>query len=69
MIGSRSKSAKALAELKKLGIPDQTLARVRSPIGLELGGETPEEIALAITAELVAVRNGIDPNRIGRAKK
>jgi xanthine dehydrogenase accessory factor len=40
------------------GISAEKLARVHSPIGLELGAETPEEIAVSILAEIVMLRNG-----------
>jgi xanthine dehydrogenase accessory factor len=39
-------------------VTDDQLARLRAPIGLDLGGREPAEIALAIVAELVAVRHG-----------
>lgn len=42
------------------GIPADDLARIRTPIGLDLGSETPEEIAVAILAEMLAVRSGRD---------
>ena len=59
MIGSRKKVHQTVKDLRNLGIPENDLARLHSPIGLDIGGETPEEIALSIAAELVAVRNGI----------
>jgi xanthine dehydrogenase accessory factor len=43
-----------------MGISDEQLARIHNPIGLNLGGRRPEEIALAIMAEIVAVRNGVE---------
>jgi len=43
-----------------MGFADRDLARIRSPIGLDLGGQRPEEIALAIAAGLVASRHGRD---------
>ena len=42
------------------GIPPEKLERVRSPIGLELNAETPEEIAVSIMAEIIMLRNGGD---------
>ncbi len=44
--------------LRASGVPDEQLARVRAPVGLDLGGRSPEEIALAILAEIVQVRYG-----------
>jgi xanthine dehydrogenase accessory factor len=40
------------------GLPQEALDRVHTPIGLDIGAETPEEIALAILAEMVLVRKG-----------
>jgi xanthine dehydrogenase accessory factor len=57
-LGSRGTQAKRRARLKAEGLSDEQLARLRGPIGLDLGGRTPEEVALAILAEIVAARNG-----------
>ena len=57
VIGSRRRWATAVKELKALGIDDEQLQRVRSPIGLHLGAETPEEIAVSIMAEIIMLRN------------
>ncbi|MBM4049417.1 MAG: xanthine dehydrogenase, partial [Planctomycetes bacterium] len=51
MMGSRAKVATIFKRLRKRGIPEEALARVRSPIGLAIGAETPEEIAVSIVAE------------------
>jgi xanthine dehydrogenase accessory factor len=56
MIGSRAKCQTILDHLRADGITEAQLARVYAPIGLDLGGPTPQEIALAILAEIVAVR-------------
>jgi xanthine dehydrogenase accessory factor len=57
MIGSRGKLGRFKKRLDAKGIGDDAAwARLRSPIGLDVGAETPEEIAVAIAAELVAVR-------------
>ncbi len=64
LLGPRNKAARLLADLALetgLNAADLTLCladRLHSPIGLNLGGETPEEIALSIIAEIQAVRNG-----------
>lgn len=58
MIGSRAKCGAILDHLRTDGIPDDTLQRVYAPIGLDLGGTMPEEIAVAILAEVIAVRLG-----------
>ncbi|MDW8267636.1 MAG: XdhC family protein [Anaerolineae bacterium] len=57
-LGSRKTMAKRAQRLRELGATDEQLARIHNPIGLDLGGRRAEEIALAIMAEIVAVRNG-----------
>ncbi len=56
MIGSRRKVAQVLAALAEQGASAEALARVRAPIGLNIGAETPSEIAVSILAEMIAVR-------------
>jgi len=56
MIGSRAKVARILAELRKEGMDGRVLSRVHAPIGLDIGAETPAEIAVAILAEMVNIR-------------
>lgn len=58
MIGSRKKVADVFAQLRSEGMEEAVLRRVYAPIGLDLGAETPEEIALSILAEIMMVRNG-----------
>ncbi len=55
MIGSRTKKAKIYSELLEKGIEQDLLDRVHAPIGLDIGAETPEEIALAIMAEIISI--------------
>ncbi len=55
MIGSRKKARDAAAALRAKGIPDDLVQTVRSPVGLDIGAVTPEEIAIAVAAELVLV--------------
>jgi xanthine dehydrogenase accessory factor len=57
-IGSRGTHAKRVARLREAGFGDADIARIHSPVGLNLGAATPEEIAIAILAEIVAVRRG-----------
>ncbi len=66
MIGSRRKREIVFDRLRADGIPDEALARVRSPIGLEIGADSPQEIAIAILAEIIAVRNGRAGRKIAR---
>lgn len=56
MIGSKSKRAAVYASLEKQGVSARRLAAVHSPIGLGIGAETPEEIAVSIVAELIQWR-------------
>ena len=58
MIGSKTKVKKILTALKDKGINSDIINRVHTPIGLDIGAKTPEEIALAIAAEMVAIRSG-----------
>lgn len=58
MIGSRRKISNIYNNLQKEGFTDKDFKRVHSPIGIDIGAETPEEIALSIVAELVKVRAG-----------
>jgi len=57
-MGSTSTSARRRERLARLGVGSDQLARLRAPIGLGLGGKSSAEIALAIAAELTAVRHG-----------
>jgi xanthine dehydrogenase accessory factor len=59
MIGSRRKRDVVFGELRREGFAESDLARVHSPIGLDIGASTPEEIALSVAAELVQVRAGL----------
>jgi xanthine dehydrogenase accessory factor len=58
MIGSRRKTAIIIQHLRDKGIDPDRLAAVHSPIGLAIDAETPEEIAVAIVAEMISVRRG-----------
>jgi xanthine dehydrogenase accessory factor len=57
-MGSRRTHADRLARLREAGLDDGALARLASPIGLDLGARTPEETAVSIAAEIVAARWG-----------
>jgi xanthine dehydrogenase accessory factor len=58
MIGSQRRVWAVFKLLHEEGVPAEKLARVRAPIGLDLGGSTPEEIALCIMAEIIMLRYG-----------
>jgi xanthine dehydrogenase accessory factor len=60
MIGSKRKTIAIFRELLKEGIPEQLFERIHAPVGLDIGAVTPEEIAVAITAELIAIRRHTD---------
>ncbi|HHQ49504.1 MAG TPA: XdhC/CoxI family protein [Acidobacteria bacterium] len=63
MMGSEAKVRQLRARLLERGVPEEALDRVHAPIGLPIGSDTPEEIAISIAAEIVAVRNGMTPAR------
>ena len=58
MIGSRRRTGTVIQHLIDEGLPREDLEAVRTPIGLDIGAETPEEIALAILAEMVMLQRG-----------
>jgi xanthine dehydrogenase accessory factor len=60
MIGSKRKVIQIFKTLEEEGLPARLFDRVHAPIGLDIGAITPEEIAVAITAELIAVRRHAD---------
>jgi xanthine dehydrogenase accessory factor len=60
MIGSRRKRDMLYQTLLSEGFTQEDIDRVHCPIGLNIGGDTPEEIAISIVAELIKVRSGID---------
>jgi xanthine dehydrogenase accessory factor len=63
MIGSRGKLGRFRKRLAARGLGDDAAwARLRAPIGLDLGAETPEEIAIAVAAELIALRRRGEPS-------
>jgi xanthine dehydrogenase accessory factor len=57
-MGSRRTHEDRLARLRDNGLAEDELARLRSPIGLDLGARTPEETAVSIAAELIQLRWG-----------
>ena len=56
VIGSQRRWATTKQKLKEIGITDEKISRVKSPIGLALNAETPEEIAVSIIAEIIMLR-------------
>jgi xanthine dehydrogenase accessory factor len=57
-MGARRTNAERAERLHAEGVTDAQLARIHAPIGLDIGSRTPEEVAVAIAAEIVAVRRG-----------
>lgn len=67
-MGSRATHEGRRAELRRQGFDDADLARIHAPIGLDLGARSPEEVALAILAEILAVRRGRDARSAGAGR-
>jgi xanthine dehydrogenase accessory factor len=57
-MGSRRTHAERLERLRAEGVTDDQLARLMAPIGLDIGARTPEETAVAVCAEIIALRTG-----------
>jgi xanthine dehydrogenase accessory factor len=66
-MGSRRAQAQRRERLLAAGLEEELLDRIAAPIGLDLGAISPEETALSIMAEVVAVRNGRDGGRLSQA--
>jgi xanthine dehydrogenase accessory factor len=56
MIGSSRRTAHTFEQARALGVPDSLLERIHTPVGLDIGAETPREIAVSIISEIIAVR-------------
>ncbi len=69
MIGSKRKFIEISKVLEGEGVPVEKFERVHSPIGLEIGALTPEEIAVAVVAEMIAVRRNATPSAPSMAYK
>jgi len=57
-LGGKATQEKRRKRLLAAGLAEAHLARLHAPIGLDIGGRSPEEIALSVMAEVVAARNG-----------
>jgi len=68
-IGSRKTSEERGERLKKQGLTDEQIKRIHGPIGLNIGAASPEEMALAIMAEIVATRHGKGPTEASGREK
>jgi xanthine dehydrogenase accessory factor len=58
VIGSKRRWTMTRKALADMGVPEESLSKIHSPMGIELGAETPEEIAVSIMAEIIMLRNG-----------
>jgi xanthine dehydrogenase accessory factor len=58
VIGSKRRWTETVKKLRENGLTEEKIARVTSPIGLEINAETPDEIAVSIMAEIIMLRNG-----------
>lgn len=63
-MGSRRTHDDRLARLREAGVPEEQLAKLSSPIGLDLGARTPEETAVSIAAEIIALQWGGEGRRL-----
>ncbi len=63
-MGSRSTHENRLVKLREAGVDEAQLARISGPVGLDIGARTPEETAISIAAELIAVRAGRGGGRL-----
>ena len=63
LMGSRSKRQILFEKLENEGFTGKDTERIHNPIGLDIGSETPEEIAVSIAAELIAIRAGVDQKK------
>lgn len=57
-LGSKKTHARRVAALQEAGVTEEQIARIHAPIGLNIGARRPEEIAVSIIAEIIAVMNG-----------
>jgi xanthine dehydrogenase accessory factor len=69
LIGSKRRTRIVLERLREAGADAEMLDKVRAPIGLDIGAVTPEEVALAIMAEIVAVRRGGEGGSLSAKRK
>lgn len=65
LIGSRRKAHLTRERLRAKGFTEDDIAKLRSPVGIAIGAETPEEIAVSILSEIVARRRGVDLEETG----
>jgi xanthine dehydrogenase accessory factor len=64
LLGSRPKLVHIAAALEQRGVPPEQLAAIHCPLGIEIGAMTPEEIAVSVLAQMIAVRRGVAPEAV-----
>jgi xanthine dehydrogenase accessory factor len=64
LLGSKAKMVHVFTDLVERGFSALDLARVETPVGVEIGAETPEEIAVSVVARMISVRRGVGADRI-----
>ena len=69
MIGSLRRAGTVLTHMARDGVPREALERVHTPVGLDIGAETPDEIAVSIVAELIATRRGGDGGKLSERRR
>jgi xanthine dehydrogenase accessory factor len=65
MIGSKNKVRRCHEYLREQGLDDEVISRLAAPVGLDVGAQTHGEIAVAIVAEMVRVRRGLEAGQVG----
>ena len=68
LLASRPKLVHLASELGQRGVPPAEIATIHAPLGLEIGAATPEEIAVSVLAEMIAVRRGVDLAKVAPMK-
>lgn len=69
MIGSVKKTKHIMDNMRSLGVPKETLEEIYTPVGINLGGQSPEDIAFGIMAEIILVKNGGTLEHVKNIKK
>ena len=68
LLGSRPKLVHLVSGLEEKGVAREALAEIRCPVGLEIGATSPEEIAVSVLAEMIAIRRGVPASAIAPMK-
>ncbi|HEY7409179.1 MAG TPA: XdhC/CoxI family protein [Vicinamibacteria bacterium] len=64
LLGSRPKLVHVVSALEERGLPAEQLASIHCPLGVEIGAATPEEIAVSVLAQMIAVRRGVPADAV-----